>query len=385
MTTGPDEAIAERAAPNSMESGMSGNNEPLLRLREVRKSFGRSVVLPGVSLEIPEGEFISFLGPSGCGKTTLLRIIAGFEDPDSGSVRLGGDDLLTVPAHKRPVNLVFQHATLFPHLDVRENIAFGLRLARSARDEIAERVRWALDLVGLPGFEDRDPGSLSGGQAQRVALARAIVNRPKVLLLDEPLSALDLQIRRQLQVELKDIHRELGSTFVYVTHDQEEAMTMSDRIVLMNEGRIEQAGPPSDLYWAPESVFVASFVGVSNLWRGRVVEDPGRGGLAIDIGDAMVPAPSGQALTAGQDVDALLRPESIALVDIGAVTDGQVSLPGVISDVQFVGPVVRYRVQAADRSVTVVASSARRSLRQAGAPVLLTWHPADTILVGRPP
>jgi ABC-type Fe3+/spermidine/putrescine transport system ATPase subunit len=377
MRTGPEKALA--AAPQE-----STVKDPLLRIRDVRKSFGDALVLPGLSLDVQEGEFVSFLGPSGCGKTTLLRIIAGFEQPDRGVVTIGGKDLLSVPAHKRPVNLVFQRSTLFPHLDVRENIAFGLKLARLRQDEIAERVRWALELVGLPGFERRETSSLSGGQAQRVALARAIVNRPAVLLLDEPLSALDLQIRRQLQVELKDIHRELGSTFVFVTHDQEEAMTMSDRIVLMNEGRIEQAGPPADLYWQPASVFVASFVGVSNLWRGRVAETR-EDGVTVDIGDAAIPVESGQGLEPEQEVDVLLRPESIALADPARGTEGLVEIPGVISDVQFVGSAARYRVSTAERNVTVVGSSARRSLWEVGAPVLLTWHPSDTILVGPPP
>src|SRR5919109_762365 len=243
---------------------------PFVRVESATKLFDGVPAVQDFDLDIADGEFVSLLGPSGCGKTTLLRMVAGFEFPDSGRIVLDGRDITAVPAHKRPVNMVFQRVTFFPHLNVFENVAFGLRLKRVSAADMRRRVGEVLELVRLPGFAERRVQTLSGGQAQRIALARAIVNRPKVLLFDEPLSALDLQIRRELQVELKDIHRELQGTFVYVTHDQEEAMTMSDRVVVMRGGEIVQVGNPIELYREPVSLFVASFVGSPNVWPGTV-------------------------------------------------------------------------------------------------------------------
>src|SRR5207253_7245014 len=241
-----------------------------LQIEHVTKVFEGAPAVKDFNMEIGAGEFVSLLGPSGCGKTTLLRMVGGFEFPDEGRILLDGQDITELVPNKRPVNMVFQRITLFPHLNVAQNVGFGLRIAHVTKAETSKQVTEALELVRLPGFADRAVHTLSGGQAQRVALARAIVNRPKVLLFDEPLSALDLQIRRELQVELKDIHRELRSTFVYVTHDQEEAMTMSDRIVVMRGGLILQVGDPIEVYRSPSSLFVASFVGNPNVWSGTV-------------------------------------------------------------------------------------------------------------------
>ena len=237
----------------------------VLRLTSVSKRFGSAVALAGLDLDVARGEFLTLLGPSGCGKTTLLRIIAGFEHPSEGRVELEGTEITRVPAHRRPVNTVFQRYLLFPHLDVFENVAFGLRVAGCPRRDLAPRVREALALVGLTEFEKRRADQLSGGQSQRVSLARALVNRPRILLLDEPLSALDLRVRLDMQSELRRIHRETGATFLYVTHDQQEAMSLSDRIAVVNEGCIEQIAPPEEVYHRPATVFVARFVGDANV------------------------------------------------------------------------------------------------------------------------
>jgi spermidine/putrescine transport system ATP-binding protein len=256
-----------------------------LDIRGVRKAFGSNTVLDGIDLHIPGGEFITLLGPSGCGKTTLLRIIAGLELPDSGSLLLGGVDLTRTPAAKRPVNTVFQSYALFPHLSVRDNVAFGLRSRGVAAGEVSRRVSAAIELVQIAELADRKPDTLSGGQKQRVALARAVVNEPAVLLLDEPMSALDAKLRTRLQAELRALHRRLGTTFLLVTHDQEEAMSVSDRIVVMNKGRIEQSGTPHEIYDSPRTRFVADFIGAAN-----VLEIKGRrdGCVVTELGELRV-------------------------------------------------------------------------------------------------
>ena len=277
------------------------------------KHYGEVVAVAGIDLEVEPGEFFTMLGPSGSGKTTTLRMIAGFEDPSGGTIELAGEDVSGVPPYDRAVNTVFQDYALFPHMTVGENVAYGLRIAGVAKAERAKRRDEALEMVRLPGYGDRKPGELSGGQRQRVALARAIVNRPKVLLLDEPLGALDLKLREQMQVELKSIQGEVGITFVYVTHDQDEALTMSDRIAVFNEGRIEQVSPPVELYEQPATEFVAGFVGVSNLLE--------RDGARFTI-----------------------RPEKIQLVDPGAAPNGLRTERGRIADVAYAGMVTRYTV-----------------------------------------
>ena len=249
------------------------NNDIVISLQHLRKSFDGKLVLDDISLDIREGEFVTLLGPSGCGKTTTLRLIAGFMSPDEGRILLDGKDICELPPYRRPFNTVFQRYALFPHLDVYDNIAFGLKLQKLPTDEIDAKVRKVLKMVSMTDYEDRDVESLSGGQQQRVAIARALVNQPKVLLLDEPLAALDLKMRKDMQIELKEMHRQLGITFIYVTHDQEEALTLSDTIVVMNEGRILQVGTPTDIYNEPQNSFVADFIGESNILNGRMIED----------------------------------------------------------------------------------------------------------------
>ena len=247
--------------------------ERIIHIEHLSKSFGDKKVLDDINLYVRRGEFLTLLGPSGCGKTTLLRMIAGFLQPDEGSILLDGKDIAGVPPHERPLNTVFQRYALFPHLDVYDNIAFGLKLKKTPEEEIDKRVRKVLKLVAMSDYEDRDVETLSGGQQQRIAIARAIVNQPKVLLLDEPLAALDLKMRKDMQLELKEMHRKLGITFIYVTHDQEEALTLSDTIVVINEGKIQQIGTPTDIYNEPVNAFVADFIGESNILKGRMIKD----------------------------------------------------------------------------------------------------------------
>jgi spermidine/putrescine transport system ATP-binding protein len=354
-----------------------------VRIESATKVFDGVAAVKDFDLDIRPGEFVSLLGPSGCGKTTLLRMIAGFEFPDSGRIVLDGKDITPIPAHKRPVNMVFQRVTLFPHLDVFENIAFGLRLKRVGKEETRRRVGEALELVRLPGFAQRAVSTLSGGQAQRVALARAIVNRPKVLLFDEPLSALDLQIRRELQVELKDIHRELQGTFVYVTHDQEEAMSMSDRVVVMRDGEIVQAGTPIELYRAPSSLFVASFVGRPNVWRGEVAAvEPDR--VVVSVGERRLAAltpPNG--VGPGDAVALVLRTEALTIFHPPRPIrdDDLTTVEGAVADVRFVGAVVYYRIDLGDRELTVSRPSLGSNVLAEGDRVTVTWSPEDALLL----
>ena len=247
--------------------------EKIIEIKNLSKAFGDKKVLEDINLYIRRGEFLTLLGPSGCGKTTLLRMIAGFLQPDEGSILMEGKELAGIPPHERPLNTVFQRYALFPHLDVYDNIAFGLKLKKVPEDEIEKRVRRVLKLVAMSDYEDRNVDTLSGGQQQRIAIARAIVNQPKVLLLDEPLAALDLKMRKDMQTELKEMHKKLGITFIYVTHDQEEALTLSDTIVVLNEGRIQQIGTPVDIYNEPVNSFVADFIGESNILNGTMIRD----------------------------------------------------------------------------------------------------------------
>ena len=247
--------------------------DKIIDIEHLSKSFGGKQVLTDINLYIRRGEFITLLGPSGCGKTTLLRMIAGFLEPDEGAIYMDGRPLAGIPPHQRPLNTVFQRYALFPHLDVYDNVAFGLKLKKTPKEEIDKKVRKVLKLVAMSDYEDRDVETLSGGQQQRIAIARAIVNQPKILLLDEPLAALDLKMRKDMQIELKEMHKKLGITFIYVTHDQEEALTLSDTIVVMNEGKIQQIGTPTDIYNEPVNCFVADFIGESNILKGRMMHD----------------------------------------------------------------------------------------------------------------
>ncbi len=303
----------------------------------VRRSYGDQVAVDGVTLEIGAGEFFSLLGPSGCGKTTTLRMVAGFLRPDEGRILIGGEDVTETPPHRRPVNTVFQSYALFPHLTVEDNVGFGLRFHRVTKDERRTRVREALDLVELTGLERRRPGELSGGQQQRCALARALVLRPAVLLLDEPLGALDAKLRRQLQVELKALQERVGITFIYVTHDQEEALTMSDRIAVMHRGRIEQLGPPRALYGAPATAFVADFLGVSNLMRAVA-----RGDGTVVAAGLELRCGSGD-LTAVGEVRVTIRPERVRIEPGGADTPNGV--PCVIERFVYLGATTQVNVR----------------------------------------
>ncbi|MCQ2153829.1 MAG: ABC transporter ATP-binding protein [Bacteroidales bacterium] len=291
------------------------NNRTAIEICNLSKSFGDKKILDNINLKIRQGEFVTLLGPSGCGKTTLLRIIGGFTEPDSGTVLLDGRDISSMPPYRRPLNTVFQRYALFPHLDVFDNVAFGLKIQGLKDDEIDKRVRKMLKMVTLSDYEDRDISSLSGGQQQRVAIARALVNYPKVLLLDEPLSALDLKMRKDMQIELKEIHDKLGITFIYVTHDQEEALTLSDTVVVINEGRIQQTGTPADIYNEPQNSFVADFIGESNILNGKMICDRRVefAGHAFDCVD--------EGFGENVPVDVVVRPEDIYIV--GQTSAGQ--------------------------------------------------------------
>lgn len=284
---------------------MDNKKELIIDIENVSKSFAGQKVLNNISLHIKKGEFVTFLGPSGCGKTTMLRIIAGFLQPDEGSIIMEGKEISDTPPYLRPLNTVFQRYALFPHLDVYDNVAFGLKLINTPENEIEKRVKRVLRIVGMADYEDRDVESLSGGQQQRVAIARAIINRPKVLLLDEPLAALDLKMRKDMQIELKEMHAKLGITFIYVTHDQEEALTLSDTVVVMNEGQIQQIGSPKDIYNEPVNSFVADFIGESNILNGQMIKDHsvsfiGKKFQCIDAG-----------FGENMPVDVVIRPEDI--------------------------------------------------------------------------
>ena len=337
--------------------------KPSVELERVSKHFDEVVAVRELDLELPPSEFFTLLGPSGCGKTTTLRMIAGFEEPTSGRVLIDGEDVVGTPAHRRPTNTVFQSYALFPHLSVEDNVAFGLRRKKVASDEIATRVSAELERVGLSVEAKRRPNQLSGGQQQRVALARALVNLPKVLLLDEPLGALDLKLRKGLQVELKRIQREVGITFVYVTHDQEEALTMSDRIAIMKDGEVEQIGSPEDVYERPETPFVAGFIGVSNLLPGDIVSANGKGTYAC------------------------VRPEKLRVEDPSSqATAGHPSVEGVIESTLYLGTSTQMIVRVGDDvPMTVLVPNAdeeeRRHLPGAGSKVRLAWTPEHMHLV----
>jgi spermidine/putrescine transport system ATP-binding protein len=361
-----------------------------VRLERVTKRFHDVTAVDDLSLDITRGEFFSMLGPSGCGKTTTLRMIGGFELPTSGMIYLGDTDVTALPPYRRDVNTVFQNYALFPHLSVFDNVAFGLRRRRVAPDEIRRRVAEMLELVELPGYERRRPSQLSGGQQQRVALARALINHPKVLLLDEPLGALDLKLRKQMQIELKRIQTEVGITFIYVTHDQDEAMTMSNRIAVMRAGHIEQLGAPEDLYERPRTAFVAGFLGVSNLLEGEVA---GRDGAfaSVRLRDGTVLQALADGLNGAQAVRIGVRPEKLRVVAtddhlaIQSETDVN-AISGTILDASYIGVSTQYLVEtAAGHNITVYAqnletSGSREGLAD-GQRVLLTWKPQHTFVI----
>ncbi len=339
----------------SPEGELSQPPTPDICLRGVRKSYGDVVAVDGIDLEVANGEFFTLLGPSGSGKTTTLRMIAGFELPDSGTVELAGRDVVRLAPYDREVNTVFQDYALFPHMTVAENVEYGMRVRGTAKADRAARGEEALEMVRLAGYGGRKPAELSGGQRQRVALARSIVNRPRVLLLDEPLGALDLKLREQMQVELKQIQHEVGITFVYVTHDQEEALTMSNRIAVFNSGRIEQVGTPAEVYERPSSQFVSGFVGVSN-----VLDREGR--------------------------QFTVRPEKVRMLNPGEADDGMHTEGGRVRDVAYAGMITRYLVALeAGGELQVVRqnleTSSAEALQQVGREVVVGWRPEHTVAV----
>jgi spermidine/putrescine transport system ATP-binding protein len=313
-------------------------------LVELRKEFAEVTAVDGIDLHVPGGEFFSLLGPSGCGKTTTLRMIAGFEQPTSGQILLDGADVAYTPPHHRNVNTVFQNYALFPHLNVFDNVAFGLRRAKRPKAEIQQRVGQALELVQLAGYEKRKSSQLSGGQQQRVALARALVLNPAVLLLDEPLGALDAKLRKALQIELKSLQQEVGITFLYVTHDQEEALTMSDRLAVMNGGRVEQVGAPRDVYEDPETLFVADFLGVSNLMEARIVS-AGTSACCVAL-DGYELETRGTELHVSGEAKIVIRPERVELEEHGAPS-GPNRIPGMVERLVYIGSAVQVIVRAA--------------------------------------
>jgi spermidine/putrescine transport system ATP-binding protein len=357
----------------------------------VTKSFGDTRAVDDVTIEVARGEFFSLLGPSGCGKTTSLRMIAGFEEPTEGRVVLTGQDIVGVPPFKRNVNTVFQSYALFPHLTVADNVAFGLRRKKIGKAEVKDRVKRYLDLVQLPGYDDRRPSQLSGGQQQRVALARALVNEPAVLLLDEPLGALDLKLRKQMQLELMRIQREVGVTFIYVTHDQEEALVMSDRIAVMSQGKVEQIGYPEDIYERPATRFVAGFIGTSNIVEAEVT---GRAGDLLELAAApgdriLVPVPAGRAISVGEMVAFTVRPEKLRVTGADEpAADKLCTVAGTVVDVVYQGVSTQLVVRT-DSGITLVAfrqNSERVS--DAGVPgsrARLVWSPEFNVVLDNEP
>jgi spermidine/putrescine transport system ATP-binding protein len=350
-----------------------------LRLDAVTKTFGSFRAVDGVSLEVPSGSFFALLGPSGCGKTTTLRMVAGLEQPTAGRLLLGDEDITETRPYRRPVNTVFQSYALFPHLDVFENVAFGLRRRRAA--DVRTRVGEALELVELGHLGRRRPAQLSGGQQQRVALARALVNRPDVLLLDEPLGALDLKLRRQMQLELKRIQTEVGITFVHVTHDQEEAMTMADTIAVMNAGRIEQLGSPVELYESPATAYVANFLGQSNLLPAAVA-DRRADAVLVEVDGVRIVVPPERCRSAGRDVLVGVRPEKVQL----EAADGAAgnALPGgIVIDASFTGTSTQYVVRLpSGRQLSAFAqNTGRAAVLPVGTRVTVCWEPAHTFVL----
>ena len=353
-----------------------------LRLTSLTKRFGGFTAVDDLDLTIPEGSFFALLGPSGCGKTTTLRMVAGLEQPTAGTIELGTEDITQLKPYKRPVNTVFQSYALFPHLTIDQNVAFGLR--RKGRKKVDAEVARMLELVELADLGRRKPAQLSGGQQQRVALARALINEPQVLLLDEPLGALDLKLRRQMQIELKRIQTEVGLTFVHVTHDQEEAMTMADTVAVMNEGRVEQLGSPEELYEAPASTFVANFLGQSNLVSGSVSRDEGAS-LVLDVQGARVLAGRERARVTEGKVWVGVRPEKVYLSPKGEEGDPETNTlgGGSVSDVSFVGVSTQYLVRMPwGQELTVFEqNTGSRERFRVGDGVELHWRPIHTFLL----
>ncbi len=351
-----------------------------VQLENVTKEFGLVVAVDDISLTIEDGEFFSLLGPSGCGKTTTLRLIAGFEQPTIGQISIMGQPVAGVPAYRRPVNTVFQSYALFPHMTVAKNVAFGLEMAKVEAKEVKRRVNEALELVQMGTYHERKPTQLSGGQKQRIALARALVNRPRVLLLDEPLGALDLKLRKDMQLELKQIQSEVGITFIYVTHDQEEAITMSDRIAVMSNGLVQQLGGSREIYEQPANRFVADFIGETNFIEGKVVEADGSQ-ITLESNGVSFTGVARQSLSAGTKAALAIRPEKLTLVNADEAdrSNGRVTMNGTIADVIYIGTDNRYQIdlQTGDKIFARVQNLGAAETKEfkKGEAVCVQWHP----------
>lgn len=364
--------------------------DDFLVIDRVSKSFGPLRAVDEVSLSVGQGEAFSLLGPSGCGKTTLLRMIAGFEQPDSGRILVGGQDITRLPPERRPVNTVFQNYALFPHLSVWENVAFGLRMSRRSKADIRSEAARMLELVRLSDHGQKRPSQLSGGQRQRVAIARALVNRPQVLLLDEPLAALDLKLRQHMLTELNTIHEQTGTTFIYVTHDQGEAMSLSDRIAVMNAGRVEQVDLPQKLYETPRSSFVAAFIGDANFFTGTAVEVQHGGYVRVlveGLGSPLVHS-SRSAIASNEAVRLMVRPEKISLALKRPPSDERTNaFPGIVEDMAYFGSHTRYRIRAGAHSIIAQLQSSRLSGGEIepvrGTEVWMSFHPDEGRVVER--
>ena len=360
-----------------------GDGKPVIEIDHVTKRFEDYVAVSDADFSIGAGEFFSLLGPSGCGKTTTLRMIAGFENPTEGAIRLEGVDVSRVAPHKRHVNTVFQHYALFPHMTVWDNIAYGPRSQRKDKAAVSKSVDEMLEVVRLNEFAQRKPAQLSGGQQQRVALARALVNYPSALLLDEPLGALDLKLRHVMQFELKRIQREVGITFVYVTHDQEEALTMSDRIAVMNAGNVEQIGTPHEIYDRPASVFVAGFIGQANLWQGRQTGRANRDYVEVDVlGTRLKARPGDTAIEPGDQATVMVRPERVR-VTMEPPTGDMAGVLARVVDLTFQGPVLRLSLVAADGSAILahVGTEQDLPLLRPGDEVYVSWSPDASLVL----
>jgi putative spermidine/putrescine transport system ATP-binding protein len=381
---------AELTSPEGAQPGFArpppaverGNETAVkLRVEELTKTYGPVTALADANLEMREGEFLTLLGPSGSGKTTLLMMVAGLTQPTSGQVWIDGALATYMPAYRRDIGMVFQNYALFPHLTVRENIAFPLRMRHMPGAEIEREVRRALDIVQLPDVIDRLPRELSGGQQQRIALARCMVYRPSIILMDEPLGALDKKLRDHMQLEIKRLHTRLGITVLYVTHDQEEAMAMSDRICLMNSARIEQVGTPDELYFAPRSVFAADFLGESNILEGSVAEAGATVVIRGPAGSTLNAAARGATVRAGERVRVMVRPESLRVLGEGETAANE--LAGTLRDIVFVGGIIRLYVALADGTAVVAKRLTPGRLPDygVGSPVRLGWRPEDSVLL----